>query len=99
MNKSEVLNLKLEHDDFPKYFTIRDYLCELLTTLWEEKEGFNGKRPFGDSGWEYDLYKPLIKAGVLDGRIDEDDYIEYINEEQADNVIRLLISYCFFGKE
>lgn len=46
--------------------TVRGYLRELLATLWSEGESFSGKRPFGNSGWEYDLYKPLGKAGMID---------------------------------
>lgn len=51
--------------------TVRDYLCSLLTTLWNEQEGFSGKRPFGNSGWEYDLYAPLIQAGFIKGKLEE----------------------------
>lgn len=32
--------------------TVRDYLKALLRRLWLEQEGFSGKRPFGNSGWE-----------------------------------------------
>jgi len=39
--------------------TIRDYLKVLLSTLWEEGESFSGKRPFGNSGWEYELLDTL----------------------------------------
>jgi len=67
-------------------------------TLWEDKEGFSGKRPFGDSGWEYDLYKPLIINNVIEGRLDDDNGIEYVDKEQANNVIKSLIAYCFYGK-
>lgn len=35
--------------------TVKEYLVELLSTLWNEGEGFSGKRPFGTSGWEYEL--------------------------------------------
>jgi hypothetical protein len=36
--------------------TIREYLRTLLSELWREEESFNGKRPFGNSGWQYDVY-------------------------------------------
>jgi hypothetical protein len=98
LSKEEILNLKINHIDFHKNFTIRDYFCELIMTLWEDKEGFSGKRPFGDSGWEYDLYKPLIINNVIEGRLDDDNGIEYVDKEQANNVIKSLIAYCFYGK-
>lgn len=99
MNKFELLNLKLEHYNFHENFTIRDYFCELLVTLWDKGEGFSGKRPFGNSGWKYDLYKPLIKANLVEGSLDEDGDINELNTKQADNLIRSLIVYCFYGKE
>lgn len=63
--------------------TVRDYLRTLLTTLWEEGEGFNGKRPFGNSGWEYDLYSPLIAAGFITGTLDEDGGVDDYDKTQA----------------
>ena len=46
--------------------TIKEYLHKLLSTLWDEGESFNGKRPFGNSGWEYDIYTALVKCGAVD---------------------------------
>jgi hypothetical protein len=97
MDKEDILNLKIEHHLFDPNYTIRDYLCELLMNLWEEREEFNGKRPFGNSDWEYDLYKPLVKNGVVNGEM-EGNYINEVNEEQANNLIRGLIAYCFYEK-
>jgi hypothetical protein len=45
--------------------TVRDYFRLLLETLWDEGEGFSGKRPFGNSGWESDLLNPLALAGFV----------------------------------
>ena len=53
--------------------TVRQYLHELLRKLWDEQERFSGKRPFGNSSWDFDLYTPLAKAGFIDlGPMDED---------------------------
>lgn len=49
--------------------TIREYLKALLIKLWEEGEGFSGKRPFGNSGWEFEIYKALVVAEAVDGEI------------------------------
>lgn len=54
--------------------TVREYLFALLETLWREGEGFSGKRPFGNSCWELDLYAPLVRGGFIEGRVDEDGY-------------------------
>ena len=71
--------------------TIRGYLKNLLTELWRQGESFSGKRPFGDSGWEYDLYLPLAKAGLVASTttVYEDEYIEteIDDTETADKLI------------
>lgn len=70
--------------------TVRGYLRELLLTLWEEGEGFSGKRPFGNSGWEYELYAPLVKSGFVSGELDEDGYIDSVGHEGPDFVAALI---------
>lgn len=77
--------------------TIRDYLCNLLSTLWKEKERFSGKRPFGNSGWECDLYAALVSNGFIFGELDEDGYLDYVDEESADKFVHELIMVCFYG--
>lgn len=52
--------------------SVREWLCDLLQTVWSEGECFSGKRPWGNSGWEYDIYNSLAKAGVIPGELDED---------------------------
>lgn len=46
--------------------TLATYLQDLLHTLWVEEEGFSGKRPFGNSYWQYEVYEALIQAGLID---------------------------------
>lgn len=79
--------------------TVRDYLRTLLETLWREGEGFSGKRPFGNSGWEYDLYAPLIKGGFLAGKLDEDGYVEDFDRTEAEAYVFALIGAAFNGVE
>lgn len=79
--------------------SVRDYLYELLKTLWYQGEGFSGKRPFGNSGWEYDLYAPLIKAGFIKGELDEDGYVMDFDEKQAAEFGFELIKACFYGSK
>lgn len=67
--------------------TIRDYLTKLLLTIWQEGEGFSGKRPFGNSGWESEIYVSLVKAKRIDGHIDEDGYLDWADEASANILI------------
>ena len=74
---TDILSLPMGKNDADAE-TVGDYLVELLLSLWIQGEGFSGKRPFGNSGWEYELYYPLVKAGVIWGEINEDgDLVSY----------------------
>lgn len=95
MNTTEILALKLDNSDFHEDMTIGCYFRELLTTLWIEGESFSGKRPFGNSGWEYDVYTPLIKAGAIDGVIDEYGDVDELDRKKADRFIVQLIEDVF----
>lgn len=95
MNYEEILNTPIGSDDFPDCLTVKDYFYSLLYKLWEEGEGFNGKRPFGNSGWEYDLYKPLLVCGAVSGRLDEDGCIEDVDTKAADALVFKLIDHVF----
>ncbi len=76
--------------------TIRNYLYALLSTLWQEEERFSGKRPFGNSGWEHDLYRPLALAGYVDG--DSHGYVEYgPKRDHAKRVVHDLIFFSLYG--
>jgi len=55
MTGEEILNIKMVPNDADAE-TIRDYLKALLNQLWMEDEGFSGKRPFGNSGWQHEIY-------------------------------------------
>lgn len=61
--------------------TIGDYLKALLARVWEEEEGFSGKRPFGNSGWKDEVFQALFDA---DRR--------FLDEQKADQVIKNLIA-------
>ena len=87
--------LALELDCELGRVTIREYLKQLLLTLWREEEGFSGKRPFGNSGWQWDVYIPLVKAGHLPGTVDEDDFLETFDKRDGDKLMAALIERCF----
>lgn len=77
---------------------LREYFYALLETLWTEGEGFSGKRPFGNSGWEYDVYAALIGAGAIDGKLNEDGYVEECDRNEAASLVFKLIEHIFKRK-
>lgn len=73
---------------------MREYLLRLLTTVWDEQEGFNGKRPWGDSGWKYDLYEALIRGGLIAAELDSDGFVEdwgAVDKREAHRMIQAAI--------
>lgn len=84
----EALDVKIDDEDFKG--TIREFFKELAIMVWTEGEGFNGKRPFGNSGWSYMVYKPLIKEGMLKGELDEYGYLQDY-DPNADKLIEKLL--------
>lgn len=98
----DALNVVIPRSDAGDGITVKDYLYQLLNTLWEEGEGFSGKRPFGNSCWEYDLLRPLVVAGFISGTVTpskyEDDWddIEILNKKEAFSFVSQLIKYCFY---
>jgi hypothetical protein len=86
MTGQEILALPMERNDAGAA-TIKEYLIALLEKLWADGESFGGKRPFGNSGWEFELYKPLIVGGAVAGKLDSDGYIEDLDNEAAADLI------------
>lgn len=74
---AKALDAKFFCFDLDTEITVKGYLKELLATLLEKEESFSGKRPFGNSGWLYDLARPLIAAGVVEGQIVDDEPIHF----------------------
>jgi hypothetical protein len=78
--------------------SVRDYLWRLLSDVWEDKDLFSGKRPFGNSGWESDLYKPLAQAGFIDATVQ--DHVVRMTPEQsrlAHAYVKQLIGAALYG--
>lgn len=91
VSATDLLDIRMGENDADAS-TIRDYLKKLLSTLWDEGEGFSAKRPFGNSGWEYDLYKALAIAGVIKGVIEDGDVDLYEDQQvKANAAIRAAI--------
>lgn len=93
MTNKEILELKFESTDLERTISIRDFFKELLTTLFKKGECFSGKRPFGNSGWDYDLCVCLAKKGVIDGKCskyeDFDDW-DYDSKEADSKILELI---------
>lgn len=94
MRLIDIINAPMQEND-ANAKTIGEYLRTLLLTLWEEQEGFSGKRPFGNSGWDYELYIALINCGAVDGQLDDDDYLESVDYRTADKTIYSVINAIF----
>lgn len=94
MNYKEHAKIPMQENDAGAK-TIGEYLEKLLLTLWDEEDGFSGKRPFGNSGWKWEVYIALISAKVVNGKLDEDGYIEEIDFSMADDVVRNIIIELF----
>lgn len=100
IEKAANLVFKEEDNDSGTQST-RDYLKTLLSLVWEKGESFSGKRPFGNSGWERDLFSQFYIAGLIDGsHTDYDDgYVEYeYDSEQAYTLVFNVIDYIFDKK-
>ncbi|MNE42823.1 hypothetical protein D3C80_1369720 [compost metagenome] len=82
--------------------SVREFFREMLQKLWDEQEGFSGKRPFGNSGWKYPVIYALIKAGAIPGTItfDEDGYVEdtQYDHHEAHKFVSGLITKVFAGE-
>lgn len=87
----QVLDLELGDNDSGQP-TVRGYLLRLLRDVWTEQEGFDGKRPFGNSSWDYDIKVPMLKAGLINGNLDSDGYVVDIDDTAAGALILAAIA-------
>ena len=77
--------------------SFKSYFKILLKSLWRQGEGFSGKRPFGNSDWQWNIYKYLVESGAVEGGFDDDGYLDWFKQETADRVIIKLIES--FGEQ
>ena len=75
--------------------TVREYLILLLQRLWEEEEGFSGKRPFGNSGWKFEIYAALVDEGIVRGKFCSDGTLDYVDTKTANVLIFDAIATLF----
>jgi len=86
-----VLDIPMYEND-AEATNIRKYFQRLLSELWLEGEGFSGKRPFGNSGWDYDLYSALVEAKAIKAKTDEDGNIEEMSPRERAKANALILS-------
>jgi hypothetical protein len=92
MTPEEILALPMTANDAGAK-TIREYLLALLNTLLREEEGFSGKRPFGNSGWIYDLYGAMAKGGVFPATVDEyGDLVDFDEKVAAQELEKAVLA-------
>lgn len=89
---AQVLALPLPPGNDAGAENVREYLLALLSALWREDESFSGKRPFGNSGWQYDIYAALITGGLVSGVVDTRGTVSLIDYETADRLVLAAIS-------
>jgi hypothetical protein len=87
----DILKIEFEAIDLRYTLSIRQYLKELLKTLWKEGEEFSGKRPFGNSGWQYEIYEALARNGLVASQLDKDGFLIKFDKQVADELVLRLI--------
>ena len=99
----EKIKQVLNHDCFQKcnYYdgTFAEFLAECLKTLWEEGEGFSGKRPICDSGWEWIAGEALSILEPKIGKMNKDEWgnedFDVNDEALYQDTFNWLINYIF----
>ena len=75
--------------------SVREYLRMLLVSVWDEGEEFSGKRPFGNSDWECDIYDALVAAGFLPSTLDKYGHQTIVDQKHAQGYVRdLILAMC-----
>lgn len=87
----EIKNIRMPDSDK----TIGDFLTDLFVGLWDKGERFNSKRPFGTSGWKFEVYAALVSAGIVEGVLDEDNCVKIAEIDKADALVQGAIVEVF----
>jgi hypothetical protein len=74
----EILNYRFEARDIEVNLSIKDFLKTILKKVWKEEQCFDGKRPFGNSGWQQEIYDILIENKVVDEKAEESEMCKII---------------------
>lgn len=77
MTENKILQAKMVECELEDA-TIGEYLVNMLVSLWEEGETFSGKRPLGDSGWQYRVRESIRQSGLVAPECGESDIDELV---------------------
>jgi len=83
----QISEIEFYSRDLDSRVTVKEWLQELLCIVWMEKDEFSGKRAFGNSSWEYELYDVLVKHRIIIGILDEDGFVEDCDDKLANKII------------
>lgn len=101
MNNDEILGLTISTSGFDD-ITVSEFFVKLLSKVWVEEESFSGKRPFGNSGWEYDLVASIGEAGgfpmVNEGTDEDPDWVLEDEDAAMDTISELLKNLALVQK-
>lgn len=86
IDTTAVLNCPLDANDADAS-TVREYLSRLLAKVWTQADDFSGKRPFGNSDWQYEVYDALVDAGLMYGTRDEDGFLDDYDASEGRTLI------------
>ena len=81
--------------------TLKEMMADCLKTLWEEGEGFSGKRPVCDSCWEdiaaeaLAILEPKIGKFKKSEYVDEEDYFEVEDNDLYLKTFNWLVDFIF----
>lgn len=93
----DLLSMSFFSQELNQEVTLKQYLVILAKTVWQEAEGFSGKRPWGNSSWQYEVYTAMIKNGFVAGKLDSDGYVEELDCPTADKMILAEIDKWLFS--
>ena len=79
--------------------TVGEYLSQLLKEVWTQEQCFSGKRPFGNSSWQWEVYKALGEAGIIQVSYDEWETPSLDDRDEVDKLIRQAIEFAFLGAD
>jgi hypothetical protein len=66
--------------------TVRQYLAAVLASFWA---GTDLIPPMGNALWRDDVYAGLVTAGLVDGSVNADGYVESFDRETAQGLVAL----------
>lgn len=67
--------------------TVEEYMISIAAVVWNDDLV---KRPFGNSGWQHEVYNSIARAGLIERTVayQDEDYIDYdYDVREGDTII------------